>query len=219
MKHPSSSSRRNLDVVFALLPMSHCSLDRLHLLLLHNPILHAVRSPTFYDSTLSTGPAPTETPSGDDDGSLGAPRRNTTSPTSSSAPAAAASWGAPLGSPCSLDLSWGDGLVFCEPDLVREARPSELECKRRGATSRSLTKFENSSRNEQQTRYIPPLYHQNTICCLAGVQVCAPTTSGSGPSDREPMSDLDGVCARARQGAIMTTTFPTLWPTPLAYFP
>jgi hypothetical protein len=53
----------------------------------------------------------------DEDGSLKAPRVNRTSPIAPPVPTA--SWGAPQGSPCSLDLTWGEGLVFCEPDLVR----------------------------------------------------------------------------------------------------
>ena len=74
-----------------------------------------MRSPTFYDSTLSTGP--TTLTSGPSDGDYDdiAGHDNTTL----AARPAAARWGAPLGAPCALDLSWIDGLVFCDTDLVR----------------------------------------------------------------------------------------------------
>ena len=77
-----------------------------------------MRSPTFYDSTLSSGPMTLSEPSGGDyDGIM--THDNITLASQPAGPPAPARWGAPLGAPCALDLSWLDGLVFCDADLVR----------------------------------------------------------------------------------------------------
>ena len=72
-----------------------------------------MRAPTFFDSTFNSKPSADLL--SDDGGGGGALPAGTVDSTAGTA----ARWGAAAGERCSLDLSKADGLVFCNPGLVR----------------------------------------------------------------------------------------------------
>ena len=93
-----------------------------------------MRAPTFFDSTFNSKPSADLL--SDDGGGGGALPAGTVDSTAGTA----ARWGAAAGERCSLDLSVVDGLVFCNPGLVRR-RGGKSEVGRQGE-GRHLTYFD-----------------------------------------------------------------------------
>ncbi|KAF8057891.1 PRY3 [Scenedesmus sp. PABB004] len=130
------------------------------------------------------------------------------------APTAPLVWDLAAGAPCSLSPGTDPAPRYCEPGLVRAgpavgrggARPP------RGHPATAATRGHPAGRRRAQ------------VCYPAFDWAFDPGPRGSydaaaAASRRGSQPDAAGVCASAPPGVLLPRSYPTPWPTPLAYFP